>query len=645
MFVVAACGGAPDKAELESRILQHLRSAPGDPEFCAPWPQLLPADSGYEDIEFDRVPGAHRVVLANATGGSWRRVMGYPAMLVYTRAGLFRMTRTEVAAPDGAAVPAIQFELTREGYEAMRGADCFVYGKPKSVRILKIADAEANARLRQAGRSYRVDFVVEGERLPWANTSEFNYMAAEIFAMRSEQARSRTFLDTGKELLDEGAARAIAAGLKLESVQAGRGTPAIGDSAPGGSAAATVRALLAKPQFRRQLAPCLGFPKGAPRLEGMYAKDSTEVTAYFEEGRARDGKPDPRAEIALAFFRRLEHAGLASGTHFSRQTDRGKVWAGSRFVLDAEVTAAVKQTPTKCIPLGEPRVDSLSTYFKDRRIHITGWAYVEAPAPWAERLSAHFPGAAKAMSNGFAVSGTYNPSQAHPTSTLLVQARAKVPQFGVKPRPSPAAFSGYSAERVRHFGERRPGPASMDLPGYEGTARFNGKPPCVSEDGMTLSSSSDRSCGGALRISRSYTSGKVYAEIMFSSDAPGGKPNTWTNAAFTDMRGVSYISTGAAHVSFAGDRQKHRLRSGDLIGIAADLDVGVIYYHVNGAWRTGLPGSELGVPVIQFGSEHFLAASAQGGPKGEREAWSVNVGQMPFRFDKPEGYIAYGTAP
>lgn len=635
-----ACGGSPDKAELESRILQLVSSAPD--EFCAPWPQTLHAEAGYEDIEFDRVPGAHRVVLANATGGSWRMVTGYPALLVYSRAGFFKMTRTEIAAPDGAPVPAVQFELTRQGYEAMRGPDCFVYGRPKSVRILKIAEAEASDRLRGVGRSYRIDFVVEGERLPWARTPEFGYLAGGIYVMRSEQARSRTFLDTGKELLDEGAARAIAGGMKFETVRAIRGSPGEGASTAAASDAAAVAELLAKPQFRRQLAPCLDFPKGGPRLDGAYAKDSAEVSVRFEEGRGRDGRPDARAESALEFFRRLERAGDAAATHSFRQSAQGELWAGSRFVLDAALAAAVKQTPTKCIPLGESKVDSLSTYSKDRRIHFTGWAFVENPAPWAARLAAQFPGAAKALRDGFAFSGTYSPSQVHASSELLVQARAKVPQFGAKPRPSPAAFSGYSAERVRQFRQRAPGPVSVDMPGYEGQVRFNGKPPCVSEDGLTLSSSSNRLCGGALRISRGYTSGKVYAEISFSSEAPGGRPNTWTNAAFTNARGVSSVRSGAAQVSFAGTHDKHKLHPGDVVGIAADLDEGVIYYHVNGEWQTGLPGSELGRPVVDLGSEHFIAASAQGGPKEETEAWSVNVGQRPFRFAKPGDYNAYG---
>jgi hypothetical protein len=133
-------------------------------------------------------------------------------------------------------------------------------------------------------------------------------------------------------------------------------------------------------------------------------------------------------------------------------------------------------------------------------------------------------------------------------------------------------------------------------------------------------------------------------EQFFASELADGKPNTWTNAAFTNQRSVSSLSTGAAHFSFAGAFNKHLLKSGDLIGIAADLDQGVIYWHVNGKWRTGKPSSGIGEPILDLGAEYFLAVTVQGGNNGERESWTANFGDSPFKHLVPEGYRNYGGA-
>ena len=135
--------------------------------------------------------------------------------------------------------------------------------------------------------------------------------------------------------------------------------------------------------------------------------------------------------------------------------------------------------------------------------------------------------------------------------------------------------------------------------------------------------------------------GKVYAEITFISDRKEKVPNTWTNAAFTSQRGVRSLTGGVARVSFAGDRWKRKIESGDTIGVAADLDAGLVYWNINGKWNTGLPGSGVGETVIDVGAEHFFAFSVQGGNEGEREGWRINVGGSPFKYPLPPGYVAY----
>ena len=158
----------------------------------------------------------------------------------------------------------------------------------------------------------------------------------------------------------------------------------------------------------------------------------------------------------------------------------------------------------------------------------------------------------------------------------------------------------------------------------------------VSADG-TVVSGAPRSCNQA-RASRGFRGGKAYAEITFQGKAGGAHPDTWTNAALTSQRSLYSLSTGAALFSFAGTYDKHRIRDGDVISIALDMDARVLYWRHNGEWMTGRPGTGLGEPMLHQGEEYFIAVSVQ----HKAEAWRVNFGSTPFRFPPPEGYPTYG---
>lgn len=85
-------------------------------------------------------------------------------------------------------------------------------------------------------------------------------------------------------------------------------------------------------------------------------------------------------------------------------------------------------------------------------------------------------------------------------------------------------------------------------------------------------------------------------------------------------------------------------KNGDVVGIAADLDNQVMYYHVNGKWQTGAPGSGSG-RKLQKGVEYracFLAAgtTSSGVARGEKQSdttWEINFGERKFLL-APAGY-------
>jgi hypothetical protein len=158
----------------------------------------------------------------------------------------------------------------------------------------------------------------------------------------------------------------------------------------------------------------------------------------------------------------------------------------------------------------------------------------------------------------------------------------------------------------------------------------------VSADGTEVSGF-PRSCAQS-RASRTFRSGKAYAEIVFQGKASGAHPDTWTNAAVTSQRSLYSLSTGAAPFSFAGSSNKHFIKDGDVISLALDMDSRVLYWRLNGQWMTGRPGTGLGEPMLYPNDEYFIALSVQ----DKAEAWRVNFGATPFRYPPPEAFPPYG---
>lgn len=630
LLFLMACGqaGPFGMNEFEVRLLKAIADD-DDPrnQLCVPAAVGRPVDRGVEGVRFESVPGAYRVVIANGSGTSWRMVDGYAAMLLFTSAGFFKSTPIDVTGPEGVTVPAVAFELTRKGYEAMGTGDCFLYGKPKSVKVhMKEEEPNAAPQIKSLGKIYRVQYSLEAERLPWADTTEFTYVYTKVYnTLSTGSTKAGVFVDTGKEILS-GARLQATMGQRAAAIKETIGPVAFS------SVEGEVHKLLNTEEGRMKIAPCLEIPlRGASSMQGVYDK-GPEVAAVFIDSRT-SGQQDANRAAALEFFGKLEKAGLAKANSTGAQV---------RYVLEPAAAESFRSSKRQCIPLGEAKLETLIISGSMARTTFRGWASVTSPLPWSAALSEHFPGVAAALRDGFGVQGSLRASPFAQSGKSELDAVPKLAQFGAKPKPHANAFVPFSAERVKLLRERKLDEAAVDLPGYSTKVAFDGKPPCVSADGTTVSSGKNRGCA-TYRASRGYTSGKVYAELAFSSEFADGKPNTWTNAAFTSKRFLSSVSTGAGHFSFAGSFNKHLLKSGDLIGIAADLDQSVIYWHVNGVWRTGRPASGLGEPILDMGTEHFLAVSVQGGDKGERESWTANFGESPFKYPPPEGFKNYSA--
>jgi len=227
----------------------------------------------------------------------------------------------------------------------------------------------------------------------------------------------------------------------------------------------------------------------------------------------------------------------------------------------------------------------------------------------------------------------------------------------------PATFQGrYSGSEfivdgegpVRIEGKRQALPAGLRPPPVArdpGGVRFEAPAhvATVSADGLTVSSClPGRS--QAVRTNRSYVRGKVYFEATLH--LPAGKPYASTNVGLAPAATPTATSLASpdsgpntAGVGVLVWGEVTRYRDGDVFGIAADLDSGRLYFHVNGEWKRGAPGST-GI-AIAAGRAYAAAVSVSGEParlSAGCDGWTANFGKTPFKYAPPRGYASYDDA-
>jgi len=159
-----------------------------------------------------------------------------------------------------------------------------------------------------------------------------------------------------------------------------------------------------------------------------------------------------------------------------------------------------------------------------------------------------------------------------------------------------------------------------------------------------------RGIGGAYTdawSNRAYSAGKVYFEgRMRVTGALAG--HTHANIGLCLARGKTIETSmpGGTMVIRHGEQKLYK--DGDIFGIAADFEQQRLYYHVNGVWATGTPGSGNGIFLVE-GKEYracllsagTVSSEVQRGVARSDTTWEINFGEKPFSKTIPSGYVPF----
>jgi len=146
---------------------------------------------------------------------------------------------------------------------------------------------------------------------------------------------------------------------------------------------------------------------------------------------------------------------------------------------------------------------------------------------------------------------------------------------------------------------------------------------------------------------RAYSAGRVYYEGWMRVTGALAA-HIHANIGLCLVRGNTIETSvpGGTTVIHHGEQKLYK--DGDVFGIAADFEQQRLYYHVNGAWVTGVPGSGSGIP-LEKGKEYracLFAASTtsselqRGGARSDT-TWETNFGDRPFSKTIPSGYVPF----
>lgn len=645
MIMACAATAGCAKGDLEKHLQSRLMIGEfGQPPCASVTSNVRPVEYGFDGVRFEAIPGAHRIVVVRGVSG-WNLVFGVPELMVLTQAGFFTMKEGSFTTDDGTVRPAREFRLTPKGYEAMAesGSTCFDYLTYRPIELTGVEEIPVPERLAGSGKAYRVRYQLRvSEPADWANTVEFQYVFSKRRTAGGDAAqpisREQIFLHSNGRWLSEREAKlassldaAILREPKLRE-QIERERQRMVDETPERKASliaalteAKLNARLGEDRQKSQLAACLRLPLAEADLTSGFGTNDALPSFFLYEDQTRHDRA--RYEYALEFLRRLEKTGLTKVVAFDGEPFPGaRRGRGVRYVLAENIVAALQSPRYDCLSLGDAKLERLRTLpsTNAQGIAFRGWARLVESRPWTEALAVQFPNVRTIVEQGFGIWGVVPFLDDAP-----VQLQVQAPAFGMKPASRPAVF----LEPFR----LKTGPSVVDH-SPDGVVRMHLQGCKISEDGTEVSAG-EVSCSGGARSTRGFRAGKAYAEITFRGKHRGAHPDTWTNAAVTSQRLVSSVSTGAASFSFAGTYTKNRIKDGDLIGIALDMDEQVLYWHLNGQWMTGRPGSGVGEPMIDSGEEYFIAVSVQ----DKAESWRVNFGANPFRFPAPDGFPAYGT--
>jgi hypothetical protein len=145
---------------------------------------------------------------------------------------------------------------------------------------------------------------------------------------------------------------------------------------------------------------------------------------------------------------------------------------------------------------------------------------------------------------------------------------------------------------------------------------------------------------------RAYSAGRVYYEGRMRVTGALAA-HTHANLGLCLVRGNTIEQPpGGTAIIRHGEQKLYK--DGDVFGVAADFEQQRLYYHVNGKWVTGLPGSGNGIS-LEKGKEYRACLFAAGTTSGDVKngnarsdtTWEINFGDRPFSKAVPPGYVAF----
>jgi hypothetical protein len=157
-------------------------------------------------------------------------------------------------------------------------------------------------------------------------------------------------------------------------------------------------------------------------------------------------------------------------------------------------------------------------------------------------------------------------------------------------------------------------------------------------------------CAGAkstVVADRHYRLGRHYWEVMLRVRKGAITQGTWTDVGVSGVADPAALTSLAVERGFVpllrGPAGAIKLKEGDVVGIALDLDQGALHFHVNGMWPLGKPGEGRGIPIPQ--DRYYLPAVAIASPGDDparvSDAWTANFGKAAFWYPIPREFKSF----
>jgi uncharacterized protein YecT (DUF1311 family) len=156
--------------------------------------------------------------------------------------------------------------------------------------------------------------------------------------------------------------------------------------------------------------------------------------------------------------------------------------------------------------------------------------------------------------------------------------------------------------------------------------------------------------------SQGHSRGKWYFEVQVDQGNVRQKLESTLSIGIRDKDGTygtmyhirprdTVLKIGEGSITIAGGNLGDGIRLPVVtIGIAADLENGQLYYHRDGKWSKGMPGTAKGIPLklgrLYKGIVHSSVPVAGLVQEG---ILTVNFGAQPFRYSVPDGYYVFDS--